>query len=108
MVLDILVQSRRDKGCGQALLPPAAQGGGRSAAGSRTDKLRSYGVAHREVMPLWEYRSPKGMTDRAENSHQPTRQRERVMKGFPQHRRRSGVPVCVQRHLTPASGPAAT
>ena len=47
-----------------------------------TDKLRSYGAAHREVMPSVEHRSHKGLNNRAENSHQPTRQRERAMKGF--------------------------
>ncbi|MGW0999856.1 DDE-type integrase/transposase/recombinase, partial [Streptomyces sp. NPDC002520] len=43
---------------------------------------RSYGAAHREVMPSVEHRSHKGLNNRAENSHQPTRQRERAMKGF--------------------------
>ena len=47
-----------------------------------TDKLRSYGAAHREVMPSVEHRSHMGLNNRAENSHQPTRQRERAMKGF--------------------------
>jgi putative transposase len=47
-----------------------------------TDKLRSHGAAHREVMPCVEHRSHKGLNNRAENSHQPTRQRERAMKGF--------------------------
>ncbi len=47
-----------------------------------TDKLRSYGAAHRQVMPSVEHRSHKGLNNRAENSHQPTRQRERAMKGF--------------------------
>ncbi|MCX4784426.1 DDE-type integrase/transposase/recombinase [Streptomyces sp. NBC_01264] len=47
-----------------------------------TDKLKSYGAAHREVMPSVEHRSHKGLNNRAENSHQPTRQRERAMKGF--------------------------
>ncbi len=47
-----------------------------------TDKLRSYRAAHREVMPSVEHRSHKGLNNRAENSHQPTRQRERAMKGF--------------------------
>ncbi|MFD5503676.1 DDE-type integrase/transposase/recombinase, partial [Streptomyces sp. NPDC127061] len=36
----------------------------------------------REVMPSVEHRSHKGLNNRAENSHQPTRQRERAMKGF--------------------------
>jgi len=47
-----------------------------------TDKLRSHGAAHREAMPTVEHRSHKGLNNRAENSHQPTRQRERAMKGF--------------------------
>ncbi|MER6162868.1 IS6 family transposase [Streptomyces sp. NPDC001868] len=47
-----------------------------------TDKLRSYGAAHREVMPSVEHRSHKGLNNRAENSHQPTRQRERAMRRF--------------------------
>ena len=47
-----------------------------------TDKLRSYGAAHREVMPSVEHRQSKDLNNRAENSHQPTRQRERAMKGF--------------------------
>ncbi|MEV5084429.1 DDE-type integrase/transposase/recombinase, partial [Streptomyces sp. NPDC056159] len=47
-----------------------------------TDKLRSCGAAHREAMPSVEHRSHKGLNNRAENSHQPTRQRERAMKGF--------------------------
>ncbi|CAM5608471.1 hypothetical protein SHIRM173S_04081 [Streptomyces hirsutus] len=47
-----------------------------------TDRLRSYRAAHREVMPSVEHRSHKGPDNRAENPHQPTRQRERAMKGF--------------------------
>ena len=47
-----------------------------------TDKLRSYGAAKREIMPSVEHRSHKGLNNRAENSHQPTRRRERVMKRF--------------------------
>jgi putative transposase len=43
-----------------------------------TDKFRSYGAAHREVMQSVEHRSHKGLNNRAENSHQPTRQRERL------------------------------
>lgn len=47
-----------------------------------TDRLRSYGAAHHEVTPSVEHRSHKGLNNRAENSHQPMRQRERAMKGF--------------------------
>ncbi len=47
-----------------------------------TDKLASYGAAKREVMPSVEHRRHKGLNNRAENSHQPTRRRERQMKRF--------------------------
>ena len=47
-----------------------------------TDKLRSYGAAKREIMPGVEHRQHKGLNNRAENSHQPTRRRERIMKRF--------------------------
>ena len=47
-----------------------------------TDKLGSYGAAKREVMPGIEHRQHKGLNNRAENSHQPTRRRERQMKQF--------------------------
>jgi putative transposase len=48
-----------------------------------TDQLRSYQVvAHREVMPSVEHRQSRYLNNRAENLHQPTRQRERAMKRF--------------------------
>ena len=47
-----------------------------------TDKLASYGAAKREVMPSVEHRKHKGLNNRADNSHQPTRRRERQIKRF--------------------------
>jgi len=47
-----------------------------------TDKLASYKAAKREIMPGVERRQHKGLNNRAENSHQPTRRRERQMKRF--------------------------
>jgi putative transposase len=47
-----------------------------------TDKLASYAATHRQVMPLVEHRFHKGLNNRAENSHQPTRQREHARKNF--------------------------
>jgi len=46
------------------------------------DTLASYGTAKRAVMPSVEHRRHKGLNKRAENSHQPTRRRERQMKRF--------------------------
>ncbi len=72
-----------------------------------TDKLRSYGASHREVMPSVEHRCHKGLNNRAEDSHQPTRQRERAMKGFRSGAEHSGsCPHSAASH--PTSGPAAT
>ena len=47
-----------------------------------TDGLKSYGVAHRELMPDVRHRSSRYMNNRAENSHRPTRRRERQMQRF--------------------------
>jgi putative transposase len=47
-----------------------------------TDKLASYPIAKRDLMPGVEHRRHKGLNSRAENSHQPTRRRERQMKRF--------------------------
>jgi putative transposase len=47
-----------------------------------TDKLKSYGAAKREMLPSVEHRQHKYLNNRAETSHQPTRQRERRLQGF--------------------------
>ena len=47
-----------------------------------TDKLRSYAAAKREIMLGVEHRQHKGLNNRAENSNQPIRRRERIMKRF--------------------------
>jgi len=82
MVLDILVQSRRDTRAAKRLLRKLLKRQGRAPRVMVTDKLASYGAAKREVMPSVEHRKHKGLNNRAENSHQPTRQRERQMKRF--------------------------
>ena len=45
-------------------------------------KLKSYGAAKRESLPSVEHRQHRYLNNRAENSHQPTRQRERRTQGF--------------------------
>src|SRR3984885_6465873 len=47
-----------------------------------TDKLRSYGVAKRHLLPDVEHRQSRYLNNRAENSHRPTRRRERQMQRF--------------------------
>ncbi len=76
-VLDILVQTRRDKAAASRFFRKLLKKQGRVPRVLVTDKLRSYGAAHREMMPSVEHRQSKYLNNRAENSHQPTRQRER-------------------------------
>src|SRR5262245_57881888 len=47
-----------------------------------TDKLKSYGAAKQDMLPSVEHRQHRYLNNRAENSHQPTRQRERRLQGF--------------------------
>ena len=82
MVLDILVQSRRDTQAAKRLLRKLLKGQCRVPRVMVTDKLASHGAAKREMMPSVEHRKHKGLNNRAENSHQPTRRRERQMKRF--------------------------
>ncbi len=60
------------------------------AAGPGHRQLASYGVAHRRPMPGVEHHRSKYLNNRAENSHQPARQREQPMKRFtsPSHAQR--------------------
>ncbi|MFD7409390.1 IS6 family transposase [Streptomyces sp. NPDC059866] len=81
-VLDILVQSRRDKDAARRFFRRLMKKTRSVPRVIVTDKLRSCGAAHREVMPSVGHRSHKGLNHRAGNSHQPTRQRERARKGF--------------------------
>lgn len=81
-VLDVLVQSRRNTKAAKRLMRKLMKAQGHSPRVLITDKLRSYGAAKREIMPGVEHRSHKGLNNRAENSHQPVRRRERIMKGF--------------------------
>ena len=81
-VLEVLVQSRRDAKAAKRLMRKLLKGQGRSPRVMITDKLRSYGAAKQEIMPGVEHRSHTGLNNRAENSHQPIRRRERIMKRF--------------------------
>jgi putative transposase len=82
MVLDILVQSRRNKAAAKKFFRKLLKGLGYVPRVIITDKLRSYGAAKKEILSSVEHRQHKGLNNRAENSHQPTRERERRMRGF--------------------------
>jgi putative transposase len=81
-VLDILVQSRRNAKAAKRFFRKLLKGLRYVPRVLITDKLASYGVAARELMASVEHRQSKYLNNRAENSHQSTRIRERVMKRF--------------------------
>ena len=72
-VLDILVQPRRDAKAAKRFFRKLARRGSAVSWVLVTDKLRSYAVAHREVMPWVEHQAVEVLDNRAENSHQPYR-----------------------------------
>jgi len=82
IVLDVLVQSRRNAKAAKRFFRKLLKGLRYVPRVLVTDKLASYGVAARELMASVEHRRSKYLNNRAENSHQPTRIRERVMKRF--------------------------
>ncbi|NMM92667.1 IS6 family transposase [Rhodococcus sp. SRB_17] len=81
-VLDILIQSKRDGKAATRFFRALLKKQGHPPRVLITDKLPSYQVAHRKMMSTTEHRRNKYLNNRCENSHQPTRQRERAMKGF--------------------------
>jgi putative transposase len=81
-VLDNLVKSRRNAKAAERLLRKLLKKQGLAPRVMITDKLASYAAAKKVVMPGVEHRQHKGLNNRAENSHQPTRRCERIMKRF--------------------------
>ena len=81
-VIDILVQSRRNRRAAERFFRKLLKGQGREPRRLITDKLRSYGAAHRIAMPSVVHSTRQYENNRAEVSHQPTRQRERQMRRF--------------------------
>jgi len=96
-VLDILVTSRRDAKAATRFFRKLLTALEYVPRVLITDKLGSYGVAHRRLIPSVEHRRSKYLNNRSENSHQPTRQRERAMKRFTS-------PGHAQRFLSAFSG----
>jgi putative transposase len=81
-VLDILVQRRREKKAATKFFRKLLKGFTYVPWVIITDKLKSYGAAKRELLPSVEHRQHRYLNNRAENSHQPTRGRERRMRRF--------------------------
>ena len=81
-VIDILVQPRRDCRAATRFFRKLLKGQERTPGRLVTDKLSSYRAAHRAVMLSVAHRTDRYENNRAEVSHQPTRQRERQMRRF--------------------------
>ena len=81
-VLDILVQSHRNRRAAVRFFRTLLKAQGRVPRRLITDQLRSYAAAARIVMPSVVHVTDQYANNRAEVSHQPTRQRERQMRRF--------------------------
>ena len=82
VALDILVQARRDANAAKRFFKRLLKGLQYVPRVIVTDKLRSYGVAQRHLLPGVEHRQSRYLNNRAENSHRPTRHRERQTQRF--------------------------
>ena len=80
-VLDILVQSRRNKQAAKKFFRKLLKGLTYVPRVIITDKRKSYGAAKREMLPGVEHRQSRSRNNRCEHSHRPTRQREHRMQG---------------------------
>ena len=81
-VIDILVQSRRNRRAAARFFHKLLKGQGRVPFRLVTDRLKSYGAALRTIMPSVNHDTGRYANNRAEVSHQSTRQRERQMRRF--------------------------
>jgi len=81
-VIDILVQRYRNARAAKRFFRKLLKGQGSAPWRLVTDKWKSYSAAHREVMSSVAHDTEQYENNRAEVSHQPTRQRERLMRGF--------------------------
>jgi len=81
-VIDVYLQSRRDGASAKRFFKRLVRNHGNEPRKIVTDKLRSYGVAHRELIPVSLHDTSQYANNRAELSHQPTRVRERGMRRF--------------------------
>jgi putative transposase len=81
-VVDVFLQSRRDGAAAMRFFKRLLKQHHGEPRKIVTDKLRSYGVAHRELIPETIHDTSQYANNRAELSHQPTRVRERGMRRF--------------------------
>ena len=111
LVLDILVQERRNQEAAERFLRRVLDGEGQAPRVVVPDKLASYPPALKRRLPQTEHRRHKGLNNRAEYSPRPVRERERALQRFtsPAHAQRFLEPFGAvynhfrpRRHLLPA------
>lgn len=81
-VVDVYLQAKRDGAAAKRFFMRLLRSHGGEPRKIVTDKLRSYPVAHREIMPDVIHSTEQYENDRAEQSHESARVRERVMRQF--------------------------
>ena len=81
-VVDVYLQAKRDGSAAKRFFKRLLRSHGTEPRKIVTDKLRSYGVAHRELMPGTIHSTQQYENNRAEQSHEATRVRERGMRRF--------------------------
>ena len=81
-VVDVFLRRRRDGKAAKRFFKRLLRTSGSEPRRIVTDKLRSYGVAQRELVPDTIHDTSQYANNRAELSHQPTRVRERGMRRF--------------------------
>ena len=81
-MVDVYLQAKRDGPAAKRFFKRLFKSHGGEPRKIVTDKLRSYDVAHRELVPETIHDSSQYANNRAELSHQPTRVRERGMRRF--------------------------
>ena len=81
-VVDVYLQAKRDGATAKRFFRRLLRSHGSEPRKIVTDKLRSYGVAHRELMPETNHSTEQYENNRAEQSHEATRVRERGMRRF--------------------------
>jgi putative transposase len=81
-VVDVYLQAKRDGAAAKRFFKRLLRSHGDEPRKIVTDKLRSYGVAHRELMPDVIHDTSQYANNRAEQSHEATRVRERGVRKF--------------------------
>lgn len=81
-MVDVYPQAKRDEAAAKRFFKRLLRSHGGEPRKIVTDKLRSYGVAHRELMPDVIHSTKQYENNRAEQSHEMTRVREREMRRF--------------------------